>query len=622
MPSKGWCSYFNQRVMSENQSEESSANEFGDNGKPESSSPQPSQSQVPPRPLRAWPAIVLLVLSAFLASLTRLSDEQSDGLLMSGLMGPLVCGGLILIWWLAASRATWKERLLGAVSVIVGLVVVVALSDATMRGPVTMLMTIPMGLAGFGLGAVIARKNPVFRRTHIAVGVAVFGMLPTLFFRSEGMDGTTYSFGFQPRWSPTAEERFLAEHKDFGGSAEVQMTEDAVASALANPEWPEFRGAGRAGVVRGVKLATNWDARAPEKLWSVTAGPGWSSFSVAGELLFTQEQRGPLETVVCYDATSGKEIWSRAVESRFEEPLGGPGPRATPTLAHGALFAQGAQGWLLRLDPLTGEIAWKVDLRKVAGREPPMWGFASSPLVLEFSVVVHAGAAGELGLLAFDIEKGELVESAPSGDHSYGSPQLAELAGRKIVLMVTNIGLDAYDASTGEVLLRYESKVSDYRVAQPILVEGDSVILAASSGTKRLRLTEAGDKLTAEEVWNSRFLKPDFNDFVIHQGHAYGFDGSIFTSIDLSDGRRNWKDGRYGKGQVLLIEDAELLLVTGEYGEVLLLAADPTEHRELASFQALEGKTWNHPVVVGDRLFVRNGQEIACYRLPLAGVTP
>ena len=123
-------------------------------------------------------------------------------------------------------------------------------------------------------------------------------------------------------------------------------------------------------------------------------GPAWSSFAVAGPMLFTQEQRGPLETVVCYDAETGREIWNQPHEARFDDPLGGPGPRATPTLANGGLFVTGATGMLLCLNPATGAVVWKQDLKKVAGREVPMWGFAASPLVIGLSQVFRERQQG------------------------------------------------------------------------------------------------------------------------------------------------------------------------------------------------------------------------------------
>src|SRR5262249_5464559 len=119
----------------------------------------------------------------------------------------------------------------------------------------------------------------------------------------------------------------------------------------------------------------------------------------------------------------------------------------------------------------------------------------------------------------------------------------------------------------------------------------------------------------ATERWVSRQLKPSFNDFVVHGNSIYGFDGRILTCVDLKTGKRRWKDGRYGSGQVLLLEDQAMLVVVSEEGQVVLVPASPDGHREMARFQALEGKTWNPPVIAHDRLYLRNAEQIACYEL-------
>jgi outer membrane protein assembly factor BamB len=235
-------------------------------------------------------------------------------------------------------------------------------------------------------------------------------------------------------------------------------------------------------------------------------------------------------------------------------------------------------------------------------------------------VIVHAGGEGDKGTLAFDVETGELSWAAAAGDHSYSSPQLSAIADEDFVLMLTNSGLNLLDPQTGAERLFYEWRYQGYRILQPQVVDGDSILLPTGSGvgTRRIRISNSDGGLSVEELWTSRHLKPDFNDFVVHRDHGYGFDGAIFTCVDLATGKRTWKGGRYGKGQVLLLADSGLLLVASERGDVVLLKADPSGHQELAKFRALEGKTWNHPVVIGDRLYIRNAQEAACFRLPLA----
>ena len=138
------------------------------------------------------------------------------------------------------------------------------------------------------------------------------------------------------------------------------------------------------------------------------------------------------------------------------------------------------------------------------------------------------------------------------------------------------------------------------------------------TGTRLVEFARVEGTWTTTELWESRQLRPYYNDFVVHQGFAYGFDSDLFTCLDLTTGKRAWKRGRYGNGQVLLLPDQELLIVLSEKGQIVLLEANPRRHVELAKVDGIEGKTWNHPVLVGDRLYIRNGEQAACYVLPLA----
>jgi hypothetical protein len=201
---------------------------------------------------------------------------------------------------------------------------------------------------------------------------------------------------------------------------------------------------------------------------------------------------------------------------------------------------------------------------------------------------------------------------------SYSSPQLVTIAGVPQVLLMSAAGVSSVAPADGKALWQHPWR--GFPIVQPaVTAEGDVLITASGeSGTRRIALTHGSAGWSVEERWSSTALKPYFNDFVVHKGHAFGFDGRILASIDLKDGQRKWKGGRYGNGQLVLLPDQDLLLVLSEEGELALVEATPDRFREVARLPALEGKTWNHPALVGDVLLARNGEEMVAFRLALA----
>jgi outer membrane protein assembly factor BamB len=189
-------------------------------------------------------------------------------------------------------------------------------------------------------------------------------------------------------------------------------------------------------------------------------------------------------------------------------------------------------------------------------------------------------------------------------------------------LVGSDQGLIALDPSTGAVLWEHRTPPGSPgipRSVQPHVIGSTQVLFDAGpeAGTALIDLKRENRSWTPVEGWLSRHLKPSFNDFVVYGNALYGFDGRVFTCIDLETGQQRWKKGRYGSGQVLLLGDQPLLLVLAESGKVVLVAADPDQPREFGRFQAVEGKTWNHPVIAHGRLYIRNAEEMACYELRL-----
>jgi outer membrane protein assembly factor BamB len=587
----------------------------------------------PRQPLRLWPGVVAAVLLCVVRFLIPVFVPRAAAW---GMLGGAVCALAIVVWWVFFSRAPWSERL-GAIALMIVAIVAtkrfVHVSVATgMMGMMLPMYAIPVLSVALVAWAVASRRlsDGLRRASMVATILLACGVFTLL--RTDGIMGSGAQLAW--RWTKTPEQRLLAQGSDEpaappSAQAAAKTPQErlaartgAVPAALVSTpaaaekpaDWPGFRGPARDGIARGARIATDWSRTPPVQLWRRPIGPGWSSFAVRGDLLYTQEQRGDDEVVSCHQVTTGQPVWRHRYPVRFWESNGGAGPRATPTLDDGRVYTLGATGVLNALDAGNGAVVWSRNVASDTGTKVPMWGFASSPLVVDD--VVIAAAAGKL--VAYDLATGDRRWSGPAHSISYSSPQRATIDGVAQVLLLTADGAESVAPASGTLL--WEHKWPGFTIVQPALVADRDVLISTSGATggigmRRIGIAHGPGGWTVQERWTSDGLSPYFNDFVVHRGHAFGFDGSTLACIDLKDGARKWEGGRYGSGQLVLLPDQDLLLVVSEEGELALVRATPDKFTEVGRFAALKGKTWNHPVLVGDVLLVRNGQEMAAFRL-------
>ncbi|MEM6776430.1 MAG: PQQ-binding-like beta-propeller repeat protein [Planctomycetota bacterium] len=580
-----------------------------------------SDVEIPERkPIRVWPALVIAVLTWAVVLIPGWVVPLTFIHFVSMQLGPVVGALAMSIWWLNQRQFPRRTRWISWLVAIVSMVVLMGMSHSSLRVLLTV-YGLPTALTTLAVALFLTRGVAWPSRRLIAWFGFIGVFLAALFVRVGKIDAA-FAFTLVPRWTPTAEDNFLASLDSDDGSPS-ETSGYSLPQTPAADDWPEFRGPLRNGIVEGVSFSVDWNAQPPAELWRRTVGPAWSSFCVVGPLLFTQEQRGEDEAVVAYDVETGQPVWTCLNEGRFEAAMGGIGPRATPTYDEGALYVMGSNGLVQRIDAITGESSWKYDLVEQLEAPLPAWGFASSPLVVDEFVIVFAGGGEDKGVVALNRSDGTLAWSSGVGSHGYASAQLATIGDQDQVLMVSNVGVESLEAGSGESLWLHEWDIGQMaRTTQPLIVSRDdggaSVYLGTGygNGTMRVDVRRDDSQWVTEEQWIAN-LKPYFNDMVHAQGHLFGFDGAIFMAADAETGEKAWKRGRYGHGQVLLVADMETMLVITEDGDLLLVDVNVDRLNEIARIKAVEGVTWNHPVIAGGRLFIRNADTMVAYDLPL-----
>ena len=411
----------------------------------------------------------------------------------------------------------------------------------------------------------------------------------------------------------------------------------------SDTDFPRFLGADQNGVVLASGPFSPEEFADAKELWKQPVGHGWSGFVARNGFAVTMEQREQFECVTCYEIETGRLQWVYEHEERHYDYLGKTGPRSTPLIDGGFVYAMGANGNLVCLNGADGTVAWQKDLNEllnikladnvdgngVAVRKEAntrlVWGRSGSPLIVGDTLYVPGGGSNDADictLLAFDRSTGDLQWKGGKEMISYASPVLATVAGRQQILLTAESKAMGFDPEDGSVLWTFDRPGhtdQDANASQVTVVDENTVMTSKGyndGGGELIRLEASGDGIVATSVWrNERAMKTKLTSPIVHEGHAYSFSNGFLECARLSDGRRIWKArGKFGHGQMLLVGNQ--LLVHSEYGELLLVDATPSGFRSHGKITTVEGICWNMLCLSGSRIIVRSNLEAACYELP------
>lgn len=371
----------------------------------------------------------------------------------------------------------------------------------------------------------------------------------------------------------------------------VCLTVIAVSAAA---DWPHWRGSD----YTAVSTETDWDPSAladPQIAWSVEIGTGFAAVSIADGKAYTSGNiNKDTDVVYCFDALTGKELWT----FKYPEPLTPNnyegGCNATPTVHDGKVFTLSKTGKAFCLDANTGAEIWKQTLPF----KKPRWGFAGSPVVLDDKVIYNVGAAG----MSLNKNDGMVIWKSDDEEAGYASPVPFQYNDKTYLAMFAAKSLKIVNPETGHVIAAHTWETSwDVNAADPI-ISGDEILITSGYGHGAALVKFDGSSLT--ELWQNKNMQSRMSGPVLIDGTLYGIDDKQLACVDWKTGEQKWTEKSPKEGS--LCAAGNKLIVLGEKGDLMIAEATPEAFKLISSAQILPKKCWTMPVLANGRIYVRN----------------
>jgi outer membrane protein assembly factor BamB len=390
----------------------------------------------------------------------------------------------------------------------------------------------------------------------------------------------------------------------------------ALPIGAANFDWHRWRGPDLNGISKETGWSATWPASGPKQLWKTSVGTGFSSVCVAEGRAYTMGNRKDKESVYCFDAATGAEVWQHTYDCDLDPRYYDGGPSATPTVDGDKVYALSRKGHLFCFDAASGKIDWQKNVNdelglKVFKENTPEWGYSGSPLVQGGKLILNVGTAGA----AFDKSSGKVIWTTGKALSGYSTHVPFNVGAEAYLAVFGAKGAYAVALKDGKQLWEFPFETSyDVNAADPI-ISGNKVFVSAGYGHGAALFQFDGGQ--AAKIWENKNMRNQFNSCVLIDGHLYGMDGdhgsrgSALRCIEFATGKVKWTEPSVKPG-ALMAADGKLIIMS-EPGELVVAQASPESFKALARAQVMGGKCWTTPVLSNRRIYCRNSKgDVVC----------
>jgi outer membrane protein assembly factor BamB len=400
-------------------------------------------------------------------------------------------------------------------------------------------------------------------------------------------------------------------------------------SSLLADGWPEWRGPRGDGTWDGPSVSKFLPENGLRRIWKTKISPGYSGVTVKNGLVYLMDRPANkasegMERVICLDAYTGSEIWKFSYSAPYSDMGYGKGPRASITIKNGRAFGFGARGMAFALDARTGKKLWMRDLVEEENATLPIWGFSSSPVTHENTVIYHAGCQPTGSLIALLQQNGETQWRTGSDDMAGYSPPLI-LSSSEITQLICwgPNRIMSLPVGGGKAFWEIPYKVKyGVSITKPIVHHGIVMVSGYWHGTRAVSLGEKASE--AKLLWSDeKNLRGLMSQALCRNGVCYLLDRSYgLTAFDIKTGKIFWRDNHQITSQdrnphaslVWSQSDGDAFALNAD-GELVYLNLGKEGFKEYWREQ-ITAKTWAHPAFVQDRLYARDDQSVVCFQLP------